>query len=458
MNVTETLASFAVNLKYEDIPQKVVKQAKRCVLDSLGCAVGGYETGLGKTIITAVKEFPGPTQSTIICDGTRVAPNQAAFANTALTNLLDFDDTSEGIGHPGNTAIPSALAVGETVKASGKDFLTAVVLGYEVSTRIGYGIKPTPARNQVIFPMACWQTFAAVTAASKLLGLGKNQTMSAFGIAGRSVPVPSSIAKSFEKPAGWSKVGIATASGNGVLSAFMARRGVPGSQTILECDGLWLMAGSDSYDSDVMTSGLGTEYHIMAVSHKPYPSIAWFHPANDAVASILEEKKLKADDIREIKLKTLGPALKLDYAPRTMHECEFSLPYGIAMVVLREPPGPGWFAEKTVNSKEVSDILRKIKAEEDPEATNLFGSTKGAVQRATVEITTKEGRAFTKRIDSKRGSATRPLTDREIDDKFRDLVVPVLKTDKTKKIIQTVNQLEQVKDLSVLPELMKKEG
>jgi len=457
MNTTETLAKFTVNFRYGDIPQKVVRQAKRCILDSLGCIIGGYDTRLGKTVVSSVKEFGGPAQSTIIGDGSKVAPNQAAFANTALANMLDFDDTSEGIGHPGNTAIPSALAVGEVGKVSGKDFLLAVVLAYEVSTRIGYGIKPTPARMKAIFPIACWQTFAAVVAASKLLTLNKKQTVTALGIAGVSAPLPTSMTKSEERPLGWNKANIPFASSNGVLAAYMAKKGVPASQTILDGDGLWLMAGSDIHDFDVMTSGLGVEFRIMAISFKPYPSVAWFHSTNDAVATIIEKQKLKADDIQEIKVKTLGSAMLLDYAPKAMIDCQFSLPYGVAMVALRESPGGGWFAEEKMNSKEVLNILKKIKIEEDPEATSLFGSTKGAIQRATVDITTMEGKTFTERVDYKRGSVTRPFTDNELKNKFRDLATPVLKTKKTDEVIQMVDKLEEIGDISTLAEMVQQE-
>ena len=455
MDVTETLAEFTVGFQYEDIPPEVIKKAKRCILDSLGCAIGGYDTWIGKTIISSVKEFTGPPHSTIMGDGSKVAPHQAAFANTALANMLDFDDTSEGIGHPGNTAIPASLAVGEFVKASGRDFLLAVVLAYEVSTRIGYGIKPTPAKGKFIFIAPCWEVFNAAVAASKLLALDKKQTVIAFGTAGDSSPVPTNTPKLVEGPL-WNKCDIAFASSNGVQAAFMARKGVPGPLKVLDGDGFWIQAASDTCDFDVMTAGLGKEYRIMAVSFKPYPSCAWLHSANDAVAAIIGGQNLRAEDIREIKVRTGALAARMqNYAPKTAAECEFSLPYGIAMVALRETVGAAWHNEEKMQSKEVIDMLKRIKVEEDPEATNLFNSTKGYIQRATADIITKEGRTFSERIDYKKGQGENPFTDDELKNKFQNLAMPVLKAKKANEVIQMVDRLEEISDISTLAEALK---
>jgi len=455
MSVTRTLAEFTADYKYEDIPQQMLSQAKRCIIDSLGCAIGGSATTLGKTIVRSVKALKGPKQSIIIGDGSKVGCNEASFVNTLSANLLDFDDSAPALGHPGNTIIPPSLAVGEVVNASGKDILLAVVLGYEVSLRIGDGIRPTRERMKLVYPIGCFQTYGAVVAASKLLKLDANQIVSAFGIAGSGAPLPMSMPMFSRRPVGYMKIAIGFASNTGVLAALMAKEGTPYYTEVFDSEGLWIMAGSDSCDHNAMVADLGSKYWINTISFKPYPSSAWGHSASKAVAKIVTEQKLNPEDIKSITVKLVAPAVLPDKNPRGMFDREFSLPWNLAMVILGEPPGPRWFIEDKIDDPKVRSLLDKITVEEGEEATRLFFSSKGYVIRATVDIVTNDGKTFTEQIDYPKGHEQDPFTDEELKGKFRTLALPVLGTQKTEKVIAIVDKLEELDRIGKLTNLLR---
>jgi len=138
---TEILADYIAETNFEDLPNDVVHKAKMCILDSLGCAIGGYQTKVGQIVVDLIREMGGKPQSTIIAARHKTSSVLAVFANSTMANALDYDDTL--FAHPGATTIPPALVVGEDRNSSGREFITSVVVGYEVMLRIGYAIMPS---------------------------------------------------------------------------------------------------------------------------------------------------------------------------------------------------------------------------------------------------------------------------------------------------------------------------
>jgi 2-methylcitrate dehydratase PrpD len=170
---TGRLASYVAALEYEDLPEAVVSQAKVAIRDSLGCLLGGSTLVAGQQMSAKFLSMAAEGQATVAGSRRRAPSPMAGYVNAQLTNLLDFDDTlvELGSGHPGATIIPAALAVGEEGGASGKDLIVAVVAGYDVHSRVGAAGKPTFARSLQVRGHATWQTFGAVAAAARSLGL-----------------------------------------------------------------------------------------------------------------------------------------------------------------------------------------------------------------------------------------------------------------------------------------------
>jgi 2-methylcitrate dehydratase PrpD len=451
---TEFLADYICKARFEDFPRKVVEKAKACIMDSIGCALGGYRTELGRRVINVMKELDGRRESTIIGDGEKLGCLQASFANTYLANLLDFDDTYKFLGHPNNTIVPTGLALGERFHVSGLTYLTAVIVGYEVSIRIGLALIPTLTRLKTInLPVTPWQTIGAATVAARLLNLSKAQVVDAIGIAGNYASAPVKGVKVKDQPycAKDGKMGHASASG--VLAAILAKSGIVGNRRILDTEAnYWVATGSDRCDFESITKDLGREYEINGVSFKPYPCCRYLHPALDAVKSIMAGKEASIGDIDAITVRTieLTPVFH-DTKPQTLVDLQYNLPYPIAMLLLGVKPGLDWYAEDQIEAFKSLGIGNKVRIVVDPlEEERMYTEGKWG---ATVEFTLKSGKTIERYVKYALGEPEKPMTDKQLKEKFRDMV-GAKSRNRAEKISKDICKLEELKDLSDLTELL----
>jgi len=458
LGATQTLVDFVVGLKYKDLPSEVVEGAKTCLLDALGCGFGGYKTKLGHVILQQVREMRGAKQATLISDGTKVPCALAAFANSAMINALDYDETFGNIGHPGSTLIPAALAVGEHLRISGRKLIEAIVAAYEVAIRIGTAIQPSQERFKEVYFVGTWHTFGAVAAAGKLLGLDLMKMADAFGIAGATSPLPSGNAWG-PRPQSWVKEPTAWPAYEGVLAAQLANRGFRGNRAVLDGDnGFWRMAGSDRCDFDGMVGGLGTAYRLLAMSFKPYSACRWIHTTLDAVKELVETNTLTPDLIQQILVRTASlhtmnvgseeqiSQQLIDYEPANLVDAEFSTPYAIAMILLGLKPGPKWFDDQTLRDPAVLSLAKRIRVEVDDKADRSFFKDHKVI--STVEILTKDGKKLIARKEHAKGDPENPMTKDELVEKFHRLGSQTLSANKTKKLIDFIERIEDAKDIS----------
>lgn len=148
MTQTEKVVDFIVQSKKESIPRDVIEHTKMVILDTIGCAIGGYCTEPGKQIVALAKEFSGAGEASLFGDGSKVSGPFACWANSSLANILDMDDVFLGTAHQANCLIPTAFGIGEVEKSSGLEVLHAIILGFEVGSRIGLYAWPSPAKSQ----------------------------------------------------------------------------------------------------------------------------------------------------------------------------------------------------------------------------------------------------------------------------------------------------------------------
>src|SRR5438067_856952 len=192
MDETRRLAEYVVKFRLEDCPAEVVHQAKRCIVETVGCALGGSRTPLVRAALQALGRLAEGGGCTVVGSGRRAAPDRAAFVNGVAANALDYDGGVVLQGHYGGTVIFSTLAMAELTRASGRAFLEAVIAAYEVTTRIGEATRPTPEHRRLVSGYGPHQGFAAVVAAGRLLKLDIEQMIHAFGIYAAFAPLPSS--------------------------------------------------------------------------------------------------------------------------------------------------------------------------------------------------------------------------------------------------------------------------
>ena len=448
---TRDLALYATNTRFENYSKEAIEKVKTLILDNIGCMFGGCQTDLGRTLLTPVQSMGGRAEATIVGGGMKVPTVHAAFVNGTTANALDYDDTLLGIGHPGSTIIPAALAIGEWKKASGKDVLKAILIGYDVADRIGKAIQPSYERLQKVWGFGTWQTFGALVAAGKILNFDLERMLNAFGIAGATAPLPNTQKWGWdieERPIHWVKEPTGWPSWTGTMAAILASHGFIGNRYILDGDnGFWIMAGSDQCDFAVMTQNLGEEYEVLNITIKPYSCCRWQHSALDCVRELKKVYQLKIEEVKSVNIHTFAWGKRQEvYGPTQMVDAEFSFPYTVSMVLLGLPPGPSWYTDEQLKSKEILSLSKKIKVEVDAALDRAYFEENRISAR--VEILKENGERFEKFVGIPKGDPLNPLTDGEREEKFRHLAAYSLKNHEIEAVIERVYELEKTDDIS----------
>ncbi len=456
MSNTQIVSEYISNTTFEDLSTEIIHQAKLCILDSIGCAIGGSATEFGRLDVELMKELSPGGDTTILGDGTHMSAPMAAFLNASLANIMDYDDTStQPPGHPGSPIIQSALAIAEATSASGKCLLTAIVLGYEIALRIGKAIEPSPMRRKE-GPIGGWKTFGSVVAAAKTLDLSEEQTRAALGLVGSSLEGSAKASGAqhgvrwiSDKRPGLYKIGIGLKALWGVLSALRAQKGYPAPLETL--DGIfWTALGTDQCDYEKIIEELGKEFQIMGMAFKPYPCCRYLHAPLDGVAELLNTWNIDVDEINRIMIRGYQPlqVLMTIKEPKDMWEAQFSLPYTVSLVVKGEKPGLGWFNQNLFTDLTIREIAEKVEFELDTHANQLWFEER--ILSSTIEITTKNGTCKSIFLDCARGHPENPMTKSEIEEKFMRLVSGIIGNEKGRLLCNAIANLEDVIDISSL--------
>jgi len=458
MTYTEKVINYIINSKAESLPREVVEHTKILILDTIGCAIGGYCTKLGKQIADFATTFKGTAEATVVADGRKASLPLTCWANSSLANILDMDDVFAGTAHQANCLIPTGLAVGESRRSSGLEVIHSIILGFEIGSRIGLYAWPSPAKARTYFP-STWQVFDAVTVTGKLLGLNERQLYDAFGLAGTVAPLPIDMQKFVERPMGFSKNPFGWTTFTGVFWTLMAEKGIEGTAHILDGEaGFWAIMGSDRCIFEKLVSDLGEKYYILETKFKPYPLCTWGHSSLDAFKKIIEENKINPFDIELIKIKTIKRAVDFLSNPKieTIFDAQFSLPHGISMLALSKKPGPEWMSEENIiHNNEAKLIANKVIMEVDPEAEKIFFEERGLAIPSIVEVETSKGKIYREKVMYSKGSPNNPFSAEEIKEKFRILASSIYGDKKVLNIIELVQSLDELKDISQLVNLLK---
>ncbi len=455
MGVTRDLVHYAANTTFDHLPPEVIEQAKTALLNILAVALGGYHTHIGRLHIDLAKSSAGGiAESTIIGDGSKISCPFAAYANGNLAFALDYEDVVRYTLHAGPIVVPAALAVAEKVKASGKDILTAVVLGYEVGTRIGLSMQPSAERGSKVWGQQ-YTPFSACVCAAKLMGLDEDEIDRAFGVTGTYATVPSAY-KYFglvqeTRPMREVKLGWGWMSMAGVFGALSAAQGFRGGYGMLDGEeGFWIMAGSDQHDFSKMTEGLGKTYLIMDTEFKVHPSIAWNHPPHTAIKNLLQENSIQPQDVQKVVVKGLGASRIADYDPAGPVDAMFSLPYTVATTILGDKLLPNMYSEERIKSPDVQNLLKKISVEPDPEADRLWFEEHKEV--FSIDIYLQGDKKVSAQVEYPKDKPA--YGKHQVEQKFRDLAALTLPTDCIEGVLERVYNLEKVDDISALTSLI----
>jgi 2-methylcitrate dehydratase PrpD len=450
---TKVLSEYVAEARFEDLPESVVNKAKHCILDSIGCAIGGASTQPGKIIIDFFQRLNGIPESTVYATLKKIPCIHASYINGYLANVLDFDDVYTQVSHPGATTVPPAMAVGERNAVSGKDLINAIVLGYEVSLRIAMAITPSPERYKKAWGNSTHQIFGAAVVSSKLLNSDIDQIRTALGLSGVIAPVPHFRKMGLElaeRPFSWAKNNYGWACMGGVLAALQAKEGFIGNQYVLDGEkGFWAMAGSDRCDFQGLTSNLGKEYLILNNSFKYYACCGWTHSTLEATRAILVEHPIKSQKVKSVRVKTFFEVVENLGAtrPANIIDAQFSLPHLIALTLVGKPPNQG-IKEENLKDPEVINLAEKVVIEIDPTADEIFFQKKEWTSTVVIEM--DQGEIFSKSINKAKGDPGMDLSFAEMTQKFMDLAKPILGKGRTESLIQFIKDLEEVRNISSL--------
>ncbi len=408
MQVTEPLARFLVAHRPEDVPEQVRHEAKRSLVNYFATALGGCRNEAVEILIAALADSFGPPHATVIGRKERTDALTATFLNAVSSNVLDFDDTHlRTVIHPTAPVAPGLFALSERRPIAGTALLHTFVLGAEVECRLGNALSPGHYRRGWHITATCG-VLGAAAAAGKLLGLDAQRMGWALGTAATQssglIENLGTMSKS---------VGVGNAARNGLAAALYAARGMSGPERPLEGPrGLAAVMGEGA-DLASVAEGLGESWELMQNAYKPYPCGVVLHPVIDACL----ELRPKVGDVDRIeRILVRGHPLLRERADRpavtTGREAAVSLQHSVAVAFLYGAAGVKEYSDACVNDPAVLALRSKVFAEDDASIP---------ADAAVVSLRTTAGEMLSAHIAHARGSLARPLSDRELEEKFRDL-------------------------------------
>ena len=451
----ETVVNYLSNLKFEEIPPEVIEKAKLCMLDTLGVALAGSVTSTGKAAKDFALSIGGNKDATLYNYGNQVSWTSAAYANGTMAFCYNFTDTTLScVVHCGPVVVPTALSVAEKMGNSGKDFLVAVIAGYEMMNRVGNAINSGRARmshhKRGFHATGTTGVFGAASTAAKLLGLSQDQTMNALGIAGSYA---SGLLESCTTPKSdvWkSHPGIAGQ--NGISAVLLARFGLKGPYTVLEGkDGFFTAFGGGNFDLGKMEEDLGKRLLIMDTAFKLHngPHV-WANPL-DSLGRMIKTHGLKPEDVDGITIMiptmyTYVMHSSRNKYPNDAEDAESDPRYLMAAMMLHGRVYVEQFADRVLHNPKMKEMTGRVTLEVDPSLDKVFQETDKTPARVRVKMKGKK-EELTETADHPRGAPKNPATNEELENKFLALAGGVLEKGKALAIAQMVGKLEKLDNL-----------
>ncbi|WP_249869284.1 MmgE/PrpD family protein [Oceanobacillus saliphilus] len=442
MNLSEKLADYIYQTQYENLPKEVVEFTKLCILDYFGSAIAGSTKEPIKKMEALVNEMGGSPQASLITGG-KSSVMQAALLNGASSHMVEQDDIHKAsIIHAATVVIPAALAVSEWKKLTGKELITAVIVGYEVCYRIGEAV--TPSHYYYWHNTATCGTFGAAAAVAKLLNLNKEQIVHALGSAGTQA---AGLWEFIEDGAMSKQLHPGKAAMNGVISALLAEKDFTAATKILEGKRGFFEAMSETYDISKVTEGLGATYKIMENSFKVHASCRHTHHAMDLMIEVSKKADISTSDIEEIAVKTYQVAIDItdNDNPQTEYAAKFSLQYCTALAFVKGEGGLHAFNEDNLWSQEIRDLLKRVKVEVADDIQEAYPEKWGA----KVEIRLKNDEIIAVETDFPKGDPENPVTKADLLDKFHRLASPWSEMDRD-SLAGKIMELESQSNLNEL--------
>jgi 2-methylcitrate dehydratase PrpD len=438
MSVTETLAAYVVESELAAIPQDVRDEAKRALLNYLGCALGGSVEHALDIAIATLSPFSGERSGVVLGRTERFDPLNAALLNGIGSHVHEYDDTlPKNYIHPSVPVGSALFAYASANKVSGSDFVHAFILGFEVESRIGNAVYPAHYE-------AGWHitsttgVFGAAAAIGKLLGLSTRQMIWAFGLAAtQSAGIREmfgSMAKSFQP---------GRAAQNGYTAALLGRADFSAGEHALEGPRGFAAVTAAEFDLTKITDGLGTEFDLRANAYKPYACGLVVHPTIDGCSRIREQYRPAPDDIAAVRLRVAPLVLDLCNKSNLTRalESKYSIYHAAAIGLVRGKGGLQEFTESAVRDPLLQRVRAVTTAIPDPSITE---------DQVHIEVTLRNGQTVTHFVEQSLGNVHRPLSNEYLADKFLDQAVLALPRPQVEALIEQCWRIDSLADVGDL--------
>jgi len=456
MSIASEIAQWTSRLQFDDLPPDVVRATKLRVLDVIGLALAGSVTPFGRSVRDAAVAMSSPGRARIFATGDGVDATMAAFANGAHAQALEYDDThNESIVHMSSPSVAAGLALADTLCVSGRDLITAIALGNEISARAG-SVAPGQFHRRGFHPSGLFATVGVTYLAARLLRLDADATARAAGISGSFASgilecwVDGTQTK-FLHP-GWS-------AHSGIAAALLARAGTTGPAEVFE--GRWGLYATHLQHDDArrnfgrLTDDLGARWDSRDASFKPFPAAHVLHPYISAMLRLRNERGLRAADVEWIDCPVAPfivpivcePASE-KLAPASDSHGRISLQYSLAEALVRGALGRHGYSTESLRDEATLDVARRVRFHADASFPGP-GRFKGVVT-----VLLKDGRTLTEVEDYNRGSAENPMTDAELRAKFDENAEGILDAAARDRVAGTIEKLETLADARVLVDLI----
>jgi len=450
--ITARMSRWATQLQFDQLTAEAIREAKRYLLDSLGCALGGYQQHDVEIALEVLEATGGEGPSTVIGTGKRMDPVSASLLNALMVRVMDYNDIywQQDPSHPSDI-IPAALACGERTGRSGADLIVGIVLGHEFEMRLCEAAFPGIRERG--WHHATLTAFVSPMVAAKMLDLDWEQMQHAIGISGSRMATLGAVTAG--KLTMMKNTVDPMATQSGVLASLLAERGYTGPEHVIDGkEGLVHCMGPE-WKLEILEAGLGDGFRITQCGMKAFPTEALTHAPISCTLDLIKDNDLEPDQVEKVHIRSLGRAADIladpsKYDPRSKETADHSLPYVIAAAVAERQVTPVQFTDEKIMDPTIRAQLNKVEVVADPEIEALFPE----LQRVIVKIVTTDGREFEKQIDYPKGDPRNPLTDQEIEEKFDALAAPVLSEEQRAEVKEAVWRLESLETITELMRMM----
>jgi 2-methylcitrate dehydratase PrpD len=455
MSTTSHIARFVAETRLESVPKACIDIAKNQVIDFVGVTIAGSLEPSVSMALEVLKEMGSKGHCTAIAQRPGLSPDAAALVNGIQSHTLDFDDVNETLyGHPTVAVLPAVLASAEVMEASGEQVLEAYILGVEVASKLGRLVNPR--QYEIGWHSTCTLgTLGAGVGAGVIYKLDQEQLLNALGLAASMAGGLRQNFGTMTKP-----YHAGRAAENGIRAVLLARKGWTADQRIIEapygfCS---VFTGGQKPDFSNFEKVLGNPYDMVSpgIIVKKYPSCAFTHPTIDAILELIREENIRPNDVESVQcgINKMAADVLIHSRAKNGLEGKFCLEFCVASALVDGKVGLKSFEDISVGRPSVQQVMPRVQRHvlaPTEKVNNIFGP-------AIVQITLRNGRTLSTRIDVAKGDPRKPMSEQEIYDKYTECASAVFHKPTIDKTYAMMQALQETSDIRHLTKLLRKKG